>query len=383
MRICGRVDEADGALAHEETLLVDEGDDAAKRWRRGRGTKDQTESAVDSDHVVGTVGGDVRETAGLLAVVEAVRAVWWWEIPKPVLDSRFLVAGKREDVGESAAGEDDSFTGGLWLCVGRQSSEDVSVVLNLSGAHRCNVWACAWERRVEDAVGAVGVCRIRSIARRPWFDALTTVASNTVVARRVQDTGTEETQLHVLVALADLVCGSEVGLIVAIRGADDFRRREATAILWALVAAWVWVRVDSIFGRVVASAVGGVQCVKEVIEASTLDKIADLIEGDLLRVDKGHAVLEIEVRLAVEVERLVLLLDDRAVDEISDRSVADLLNAEVGEEEIQVRRDISLRRILYDSVAVALNGLVVRSKAVQSTKAVRGDLLVAIFQLLD
>lgn len=46
------------------------------------------------------------------------------------------------------------------------------------------------------------------------------------------------------------------------------------------------------------------------MKSTTLGKISCLIQSNLLRCDKCHAVLEIQVTLAVEVEALICCLYD-------------------------------------------------------------------------
>ena len=104
--ICGRVDEADGALTDGKTLLIYERENAAQGGGRCGSAVDQAERAVNGDDIVCAVGRDVGVTASLLAVVEAVGTVRWWMVAEPALDSVALVAGEGEEqrvlVGKSA-----------------------------------------------------------------------------------------------------------------------------------------------------------------------------------------------------------------------------------------------------------------------------------------
>jgi len=77
------------------------------------------------------------------------------------------------------------------------------------------------------------------------------------------------------------------------------------------------------------------------------------------------------------------LLDDRTVDEVGDRPVADLTSAEVGKEEVQVGWNVRLRSVLDNAVAVTLDRLEIRREEVQGSEAVGCNLLVAVLQLLD
>lgn len=84
-------------------------------------------------------------------------------------------------------------------------------------------------------------------------------------------------------ALALGVEGREVVLVVAIGGGDDFRRGVSSTVLRAFVCAGVvgvWVWVDGVLARVVASfvgAVGPVDRVEEVVERCAFDYVADLV----------------------------------------------------------------------------------------------------------
>ena len=88
MSVEGGINETDTALTSLETSLVDDGDDSTECRRRSRSTVDESKGSVYSDDVIGSIGGDIREAASLLCVVEAVGAVWWGEVLEPRLDSR-------------------------------------------------------------------------------------------------------------------------------------------------------------------------------------------------------------------------------------------------------------------------------------------------------
>lgn len=98
VRVRDRVEESSAALSSVETLLVDECNDRAKRGRGSRGAEDKPECAVDGDHVVCSVRRNVREAAGLLAVVVLSRGVGRQVVLEVALDSARLVRWERENV---------------------------------------------------------------------------------------------------------------------------------------------------------------------------------------------------------------------------------------------------------------------------------------------
>ena len=67
MRVQGRVDEADGALARRDALLVDAVQDGGEDGRRGRRAADQHRGAVQHDDHVVAHGGEVCGWESLLA----------------------------------------------------------------------------------------------------------------------------------------------------------------------------------------------------------------------------------------------------------------------------------------------------------------------------
>lgn len=214
---------------------------------------------------------------------------------------------------------------------------------------------------------------------------MATVTGNTVVAGGVEHGNTHQAELHVLIALALLVEGCQVGLVVAVGRGDDLSSSELAAVLGTLVAA-VWVRVDGVLGWVIAAFVGAVAAVngvKEIVEGSALDQVTDLVESNLLWVHQGHGVLQIQVRFAVEVEGTVSRLHDTAVDQVSDWALANLLTGEVPKEHVQVGRNVGLGSVLDDTVRVLWVGRFAWWKRVEGTQAVRHNLRIAVFQLRD
>ena len=89
-----------------------------------------------------------------------------------------------------------------------------------------------------------------------------------------------------------------------------------------------------------------VHSVEPVIEACALYEIARLQQGDRLRVGQSHGVLQVQVRLSIEVETLVRCLRDATIDADQCRAVTNLTGREVAEEEIQIAREEGLRRKL-------------------------------------
>lgn len=112
-------------------------------------------------------------------------------------------------------------------------------------------------------------------------------------------------------------------------------------------------------------------------------KITNLVQSHFLWIDQSHGILEIKVALAIEIEAHVSLLDNSTVDQIGDGTVSDLLLREVGKEKIEIGRNIGLRSVLDNAIAVllALSGAL--SNLVQSLQTVRHDLLITLFKLSD
>ena len=65
MRTYKRVQEPDRLLANSKPGIIDERENAADDGRGCARAEDEVEGAVDADHVVGAVRGEVGEAAGL------------------------------------------------------------------------------------------------------------------------------------------------------------------------------------------------------------------------------------------------------------------------------------------------------------------------------
>ena len=134
IRVQGRVDEADGSLARIGPLFIDEGDDAAKGRRRGRGTVDQAETAVNGDDVIGAVGGHVGIASRGLRIVVLSGGVGRLVVRKVGGDGGGLIRWLGEDVAEATAGVNDRLAG--FLGGGHAGAGD-----DLRRAYRCDVGA--------------------------------------------------------------------------------------------------------------------------------------------------------------------------------------------------------------------------------------------------
>ena len=275
-RICikRRVDESNTTLSNRQPCLVDKRDDGPSDGRGCRSAVHKRKCPVNRNDVVCSVGCNVREPARLLGVVELGSGVRGWVVCEPGFDSSGLVRREGEDVREAAAGEDNCFASFFWCGDGGAGND-------LRRADGGDVGAGGWEARVEHARGAVIVGAV-------WGDTLASVASDAIVTRGVENGGALKAEFHVFVALADFVGGSEVGLVVAVRGGDYFCGGEATTILRTGVAAWERVGIGGILGGVIAAFVGTVRAVdgvEEGVEGSAFDQVADLVEGYWLRIN--------------------------------------------------------------------------------------------------
>lgn len=123
--------------------------------------------------------------------------------------------------------------------------------------------------------------------------------------------------------------------------------------------------------------------IKEVIEGTSLDRVTNLVQRDLLGVDQTHCVLQIQVTLAIDVKAHCVIVEKTAVNRIKDWSLSDLLGAEVPEEEVQVRGDVCLRRVFNNAIAVLGIGREARRELVESAETPRSDLGVTVLKLLD
>jgi len=208
----------------------------------------------------------------------------------------------------------------------------------------------------------------------------------TKVTGGVQNSNSLQAQLHILMTLPHLVRGGQVCLVVPIRRRDDVRRPEGAAVLGPFIPAGCRIRIHGVLRRVITAVIRAVRTVdgvEEVVEGRPLDQITHLVQDHLLRIHQRHGVLEVEVRLAVEVKAGVRLLDHASVDGIQLWSLPDLLPREVGEEEIEILGPVGLRRVLNDAVLVAGRRCDARREGVEGAQAVGRDHGVAMLQLRD
>lgn len=205
---CG-VDETDATLASLKTSLVDDSEDRTKSRRRRRCAIDQAEASINSYDVVGTVSADIGVATSLLCVVEAISAVWWRVVLEPRFDSRSLVARKVKDVAETTTRIDNGLTGFLRLSASGKSSNDVCTRDHLCGSDGRHIRAGSGERGVETTI-------LARVVGTVGCDTLAAIACNTIIARAVEDRGTHETELHILITLSLLIERSEISLVVAV-----------------------------------------------------------------------------------------------------------------------------------------------------------------------
>jgi hypothetical protein len=130
-------------------------------------------------------------------------------------------------------------------------------------------------------------------------------------------------------------------------------------------------------------AVRAVKSVKQVVEGSSFEKITDLVQGDLLLASsKRHAILKIQIRLAIVLEASVVGLHDTAVDRDHLGFSAEVGFRVVLEEQIEVGLDKRLWGIFDNCVRVAfsckIDGI---DDIVERAETVWGDDFVAIFQV--
>ena len=152
-----------------------------------------------------------------------------------------MVRGKREDIGKSAAREDDGFAGGF-------RRRDRGAGLDLCGSYCCDVGARAREGWVEPAGRAIIVATVGG-------DALPTISSDAIISGRVEKRGALKAKFHVLIALAHLIGGSQIRFVVGVRSRNCLRRGKATAVFRTLVAT-ERIGIDCILGWIVPS-IGG------------------------------------------------------------------------------------------------------------------------------
>ena len=169
-------------------------------------------------------------------------------------------------------------------------------------------------------------------------------------------------------------------LVVGVGDADDFGGLESAAGAWSFVAAGSWIGVDGVSPRVVSLAICRVESIEEIVEACASENVSNLVECDPLWIDQCHGVGEIQIRLAVEETGLVSQLIYTATDRVKYRTLAHKPFAEIGEEDVQVVRQVGLRCEFSNTKTVSFDGLIVDRDAIECTQARWCRLLVAISQ---
>jgi hypothetical protein len=126
-------------------------------------------------------------------------------------------------------------------------------------------------------------------------------------------------------------------------------------------------------------AVGTVEGIEHVVERSTFDEVADLVERDGLNgAQETHGILEIEIGFAVVVETCVSGLDDASVDgsELGPRT--DEIGFVDSAEKIEVGRYVCLRRVFDDSKRVLGRRSKLVRDVIEGSQAIQSDLLITV-----
>ncbi len=155
-----------------------------------------------------------------------------------VVNRRLLVGGHRKVVGETATRVND-FVGRALGVQDRLAGGD------LGGTDRGYVRASPGEAGVEDTrraiivpakVGVDALCKVQvgqsgsaKTASSIVCRLTVAVARDTIVSGREEEGHALKTELCVLVALTDLVCQRQVGLVIGVRRRDDIGRLELAA----------------------------------------------------------------------------------------------------------------------------------------------------------
>lgn len=92
------------------------------------------------------------------------------------------------------------------------------------------------------------------------------------------------------------------------------------------------------------------------VEAATFHNIADLIHSHFLRGYKRHSILQIQIRLSIELKTLICLLNDGSINEIYLRGCSLQAGCKLFEVHVQIRLQESLRGVLDNSKAVVFDG---------------------------
>ena len=212
-------------------------------------------------------------------------------VGQEVVDSSLLISGLRIDVGESTTGWEAG--DGDFSVLG-----DISTLGEEGGSCASDVWACNGEIRREDLVSGTQAGGV-------------VAASDTRVSRGDDDGNTLESELHPFVALALLVVGREVRLLLSVRDGDDVGGLVHTALELTLESSRVGIWVAGVKSWGVTSLAEGGKCavtavdaVEEVVEETgevivgLVEIIIGLEQNGVLRIDDGVGELEVQVRFS-------------------------------------------------------------------------------------
>jgi hypothetical protein len=155
-------------------MWTNKGGDEKQRRRETRehtSSKDPCKLAINSSNIIDPIGTNIRITPDHLRIIIPIRTIWRLMVLKIALHSISLIIGHREDVREAAARVDDALCGLLGLC-------DGVAWCDLGCAYGGHIRTGTGETGVEDAV----VCSRAGIVACCWVDALSAIASDSVVA---------------------------------------------------------------------------------------------------------------------------------------------------------------------------------------------------------
>lgn len=296
------VHEADDGFASSETLFVDTVQDGSEDWSRGgSSTLEDRLALVEDDNVVSDSSHiristtspveDSPSSTNVGVVSSGVRLIWRRVVSQEAVDSCLLISRLRIDVRESTTGW-EAGDGDLSIL------GDVSALGEECGSCAGDERAGNWEIGREDLVSGTQAGRV-------------VAASDTGVSGSDNDRNTLESELHPFIALALLVVGREVRLLLSVRDGDDVGGLVDTALELTLESSWVGIWVAGVKSWGVTSlteggigAVGAVNAVKEVVEETgevvvgLVEIIIGLEQNGVLRIDDGVGELEIQVRFS-------------------------------------------------------------------------------------
>ena len=304
-----RVHEAHGRLSDRNPLLVDTVDDGRKDGRRCRGTANEGRLPVEDDSHVVANGREIRistaaavvdaavgdSSAGVVGARRAVALVGSGHVAGQVgADNLRLVARHGIDVGEPTA-RGEAGDGALGIGGGASTSWEGG------GAEGGDVGAGGGEVRVENLAGAAEAAIRVAVVGAAGRDA--------GVTRGDDDGSALHAELHHLSALALLVVGGQVVLLLAVGDGDDVGGLVDAALSLPLEAT-LGVGVLGVdwgvagLAKGAEGAVGTVEGIEESVQeaSSTLTTggvvgIVGLEDDAVLWVDDGVGDLEIEVGL--------------------------------------------------------------------------------------